>query len=46
MEQKVEVVISGIGGIFPECENVDGLKEMLFDKRNAMTSDNRRWTPG
>lgn len=45
-EPKIEVVISGVGGIFPECENMDELKKLMFDKRNAVTSDNRRWTPG
>lgn len=45
-EPKVEVVISGIGGLFPECNNLDELKNMLFDKKNGVTSDSRRWTPG
>lgn len=45
-EQKTEVVISGIGGIFPECENLDEFKTLLFNKENAVTSDSRRWIPG
>jgi len=45
-EPKVEVVISGIGGLFPECDNLDELKNMLFAKKNGVTSDSRRWTPG
>lgn len=40
---KEEVVISGIGGSFPECDNVDELKEMLFNKTNGVTIDTRRW---
>lgn len=45
-EPKVEVVISGIGGLFPESENLDELKTILFNKENAVTSDSRKWTPG
>lgn len=45
-EPKVEVVISGIGGLFPECNNLDELKNMLFDKANGVTIDCRRWKPG
>lgn len=45
-ESKVEVVISGIGGIFPECNNMDEFKKLLFDKMNAVTSDDKRWIPG
>uniref|UniRef100_A0A2S2P8N0 Fatty acid synthase n=1 Tax=Schizaphis graminum TaxID=13262 RepID=A0A2S2P8N0_SCHGA len=45
-EPKVEVVISGIGGLFPESNNLDELKQMLFDKKNGVTTDSRRWIPG
>lgn len=45
-EPKVEVVISGIGGLFPESDNLDELRKLLFDKQNAVTSDSRRWIPG
>lgn len=45
-EQKVEVVISGIGGVFPEAENLDKFKSLLFDKKNTITTDSRRWIPG
>lgn len=45
-EQKEEIVISGIGGIFPECDNVDELKELLFNKTNGVTVNSRRWKPG
>ncbi|VVC29213.1 Acyl transferase/acyl hydrolase/lysophospholipase,Ketoacyl-synthetase, C- [Cinara cedri] len=45
-EKKAEVVISGIGGVFPECENLDEFKAFLFGKGNAITSDSRRWIPG
>nr|XP_018901189.1 PREDICTED: fatty acid synthase-like [Bemisia tabaci] len=46
MSEKFEVVISGIGGHFPECNNVDELTEFLFNKKNGITVDSRRWTPG
>lgn len=42
-EKKEEVVISGISGVFPECENVNELKDLLFDKINAVSIDSRRW---
>lgn len=45
-EPKVEVVISGIGCLLPESDNLDELKKLLFDKTNAVTSDSRRWIPG
>lgn len=45
VEHKEEVVISGIGGRFPECNNIDELKELLFNKVNAVTIDSRRWDP-
>lgn len=41
---KVEVVISGIAGVFPESDNVDELKHLLFNKQNGITLDSRRWT--
>lgn len=44
-ERKEDVVISGIGGLFPECNNVDELKDLLFNKVNGVTIDSRRWRP-
>lgn len=44
-ERKEEVVISGIGGIYPESDNLDELKDLLFNKINGVTIDSRRWTP-
>lgn len=41
--RKEEVVISGIGGVFPESNNVEELKELLFNKANGVTIDSRRW---
>lgn len=42
-DHKEEVVISGIGGLFPECNNIDELKDLLFNKINGVTIDSRRW---
>lgn len=41
-----EVVISGIAGYFPNCNNVEELKETLFSKTNGITIDSRRWIKG
>lgn len=46
VEQKEEIVISGIGGLFPECDDMEELSELLFSKSNGITIDSRRWTPG
>lgn len=43
---KVEVVISGIAGVFPESDNVEELKNLLFSKKNGITLDSRRWPLG
>jgi len=40
---KEEVVISGIGGLFPEANNVEELKDLLFNKVNGITMDSSRW---
>lgn len=44
--EPIEAVISGIGGCFPESENIDQLKKNLFDKVDMITVDSRRWNPG
>jgi len=44
--KKVEVVISGVAGVFPESDNVEELKELLFNKQNGITLDSRRWPLG
>lgn len=43
--QKEEVVISGIGGVFPECDTMEELEYLLFNKINGVTIDSRRWRP-
>lgn len=44
--KKVEVVISGVAGVFPESDNVEELKDLLFSKQNGITLDSRRWPLG
>lgn len=40
------VVISGIGGRFPESDSVDEFARNLFGKVDMITKDNRRWPTG
>ncbi|XP_050524470.1 fatty acid synthase-like isoform X2 [Daktulosphaira vitifoliae] len=41
---KEEVVISGIGGIFPQCANAEELKTLLFSKTNGVTLNTEKWS--
>lgn len=41
-----EIVISGIAGRFPESENVQVLGKNLFEKKDLVTDDDRRWKLG
>ena len=43
---KNKVVISGISGRFPECDNIDELRDSLFANKDLITEDERRWPPG
>lgn len=43
---KEDVVISGIGGRYPESDNIDELAENLYQHVDMITEDDRRWTPG
>ncbi|KAF7991946.1 hypothetical protein HCN44_010747 [Aphidius gifuensis] len=38
-----EIVISGISGRFPECNNMEELKNNLFSKVDMVTDDCHRW---
>ncbi|XP_067007847.2 fatty acid synthase [Anabrus simplex] len=42
--QREEVVISGISGTFPYSNNIDELRENLFNKENLVLSDDCRWS--
>lgn len=46
MEINEEIVISGIAGRFPECENVNQFWQALFDGLDLITVDDRRYPPG
>lgn len=41
-----EVVISGFAGRFPESDNVEILKENIFNFKDCITEDSRRWKLG
>lgn len=38
-----DVVISGIGGFFPQCKNIEEFKQRLLNKEDLLTS---RWKEG
>ncbi|KAF7404747.1 hypothetical protein HZH66_003653 [Vespula vulgaris] len=42
-EQGEEVVISGFAGRFPESDNMEKLKDNLFNCKDCITADERRW---
>jgi fatty acid synthase len=41
-----EIVISGIGGRFPESDTVDEFAQNLYNKVDMITVDDRRWPTG
>lgn len=41
-----EIVISGISGRFPESDNIDELKDNLYNHVDMITADDRRWPLG
>lgn len=43
MLSNFEVVISGVSGRFPECEDVATFKEKLYALDTFLTSDERKW---
>lgn len=43
---KSEAVISGMGGKFPGCLNVEDLKKKLFAGSNLLTTDEGRYMEG
>ena len=38
-----EVVISGMSGRFPDCDNVYELRDNLFNKTDMVTENEKRW---
>lgn len=41
-----QIVISGVSGRLPDCENVDEFWNALFVGANLLTEDDRRYPPG
>ena len=41
-----DIVISGMGGRFPESDSVDEFADNLYNKVDMITLDNRRWRQG
>lgn len=46
MDSSDEIVISGISGRLPECENIDQFWDALFKGVDLLTVDDRRFRPG
>jgi fatty acid synthase len=46
LKEGEEVVISGIGGRFPESDTVDEFAQNLYNKVDMITVDDRRWPTG
>ncbi|XP_065222314.1 fatty acid synthase-like [Planococcus citri] len=42
-EEKYDVCISGMSGRFPECDDVNTYKKMLYNQESPITFDNRKW---
>ena len=41
-----DIVISGIGGRYPESDSTDEFADNLYNKVDMITLDNRRWRQG
>lgn len=41
-----KVVISGFAGRFPESDNLEELKNNIFNSKDCITDDDRRWKLG
>lgn len=48
MAFEFDVVISGISGRFPECDDIDTFKTKLYsgDSNEFITSNDKKWTRG
>lgn len=48
MAFKFDVVISGISGRFPECDDIDTFKKKLYtgNSNEFITNNDRKWTGG
>ena len=41
-----DVVISGVGGHFPECDNLEEFRDSLLAGKDLLTDNAERWKPG
>ncbi len=41
-----DIVISGVGGRFPESDTVDEFAQNLYNKVDMIVDDDRRWPTG
>lgn len=41
-----DIVISGISGRFPRCDNVQEFGDLLLEGEDLVTEDDLRWPPG
>lgn len=41
-----EIVISGVAGRFPECKNIEEFCNSLYEGKDLVTVNDRRFKPG
>lgn len=48
MVLKFDVVVSGISGRFPECDDIDTFKKKLYEgnSNEFVTNNEKKWTHG
>ncbi len=46
LKENEDVVISGVGGRFPESDTVDEFAQNLYNKVDMIVEDDRRWPTG
>jgi fatty acid synthase len=46
LKENDDIVISGIGGRFPESDTIDEFAKNLYNKVDMIVEDDRRWPTG
>jgi fatty acid synthase len=46
LKKNEDIVISGMGGRFPESDTVDEFAQNLYNKMDMIVDDDRRWPTG
>jgi fatty acid synthase len=46
LKKNEDIVISGMGGRFPESDTVDEFAQNLYNKVDMIVEDDRRWPTG